>query len=420
MIKNTLLALGCIVSLCINDSVVLAAESDAVSAFTTVHQVRGKAVKSAVDLSRFGQAVGDKRIVILDELTHGESNVFALKREIIEYLHQHKGFDVLLLESGIYDVSRIWNNDKAPLKAQAPGNVFYMYANNPAVHKLFDYIDDKRNTKRPLYLAGFDGRLSGELSQNEVIDKLQAFVTKHYPNVAKQFDWPFFNIQTEYILKRHSEHLNQLDESERFAYLTMANQLTDLLGKQQVMGRGYDGSRFWAQIIKGNAMVGQQLWQMRRFDENDLVMAENVDWLMNEVFPGKKVIVWGHFVHVNRQGMGPNRYANLGSKLVELYPGQVYMAHFAGAKGEFTNFITGKVDQVPSVNAATNVATFETSVLNPTTSIGFIDKQDINFNHPKVHSHTLWGIDYGYTMPLSHFPKIMDGMFVLDKVTTSK
>lgn len=409
MIKKTLLAFGCLFSLILNDSVVLASEN---SDYVTVHQVQSKS-DTALDLTRFGQAVGDKPIVVLDELTHGESNVFELKREIIEYLHQHKGFDVLLLESGIYDVSRIWANDKKPLKAQAPGNVFYMYANNPQVQQLFDYMDEKRPSKRPLYLAGFDGRLSGELSQHEVIDGLQTFVTKHYPSVAKDFDWPFFNIQTDYILKRDSEKLNQLDESERFAYLNLANLLTDLLGERDVIGTGYQGSRFWAQIIKGNAMVGQQLWQMRRFDENDLVMAQNVNWLMNEVFPGKKVMIWGHFVHVNRQGMGPNRYANLGSELEKSYPGQVYFAHFAGAKGEFTNFITGKVDKVPTSNSAT----FETSILKSNTSIGFVDKQDINFNHAKANTQTTWGIDYGYTVPLSEWPKMWDGMFVLDKVT---
>lgn len=56
------------------------------------------------DLAPFGEAISDKRIVFIDELTHGEQEGFALKSRIVQYLHQHQGFEVLLLESGLFDV----------------------------------------------------------------------------------------------------------------------------------------------------------------------------------------------------------------------------------------------------------------------------------------------------------------------------
>ena len=48
------------------------------------------------DLEHFGKAIGDKRIVLLDELTHGEGNIFSLKSRLVKYLHHKKGFDVFL------------------------------------------------------------------------------------------------------------------------------------------------------------------------------------------------------------------------------------------------------------------------------------------------------------------------------------
>ena len=413
MIKKCLLAFGCMFALITNDNVVFAAETLSTSGLATVHQVKGIANKGdKVDFSRFGEAVGDKRIVLLDELTHGEGNVFELKRQVIEYLHQHKGFDVLLLESGIYDVSRMWQNAQEPLKTQSPGKVFYMYANDDGVHRLFDYIDANRNSKRPLYLAGFDGRLSGEPSVNEVVNKLQGFVNKHFGAQGRQVNWASFNKITQQILKRDSEALNKLNEQQRFDYLMQAGLLADLLSENKI-GAGYSSSGFWAQVVKGNTMVGQQLWGYRRSDENDLVMGENVQWLLDNLYPNKKVVVWGHFVHVNRLGLGPTRYANLGTELIERYPNQVYMTHFSGAKGEYTDFITMKTRKVPVDNAAS----FENGMLKADMSIGFIDKSDVNFNHPKAQSATLWGYDYSSTMPLMAWPKLWDGMFVLDEVT---
>lgn len=412
MIKKCLVAAGCIVSLLINDNVVA---SNVNLDYATVHTVKSKNSQT-LDFSRFGQAVGDKRLVLLDELTHGEGNVFDLKRQIIEYLHQHKGFDLLLLESGIYDVSQVWANDKQSIKSQAPGNIFYMYANSEAVHKLFDYVDAQRDSKRPLHLAGFDGRLSGELSINQIANQLQAFATTHYTKQTQWIDWAFFNTQTQAILKRDAKALQALTEPQRMEYMQQANFLADLMGKEQILGSGYQSSTFWAQIIKGNAMVGQQLLGLRRSDENDLIMGENIEWLLNNLYPNKKAIVWGHFVHVNRQGLGPVRYANVGTELIRRYPGQVYVAHFAGGAGHFTDFISMKKKSVPNTLDGSS-ASFESSLLNTSIDIGFIDKQDINFAKPSAKKATVWGYDYASTMPLTEWPKMWDGMFYLNQVT---
>lgn len=59
------------------------------------------------DLAQFGKAIAGKRIVYLDELTHGEHEVFALKARLVKYLHQEQGFAALIIESGLFDVQEI-------------------------------------------------------------------------------------------------------------------------------------------------------------------------------------------------------------------------------------------------------------------------------------------------------------------------
>ncbi|HEU4549948.1 MAG TPA: hypothetical protein VFS01_09635, partial [Rhizomicrobium sp.] len=57
------------------------------------------------DLAPLGAAIGRARLVQLGEPSHGAGTCFAAKARIVRYLHQRHGFDVLIWESGLYDVA---------------------------------------------------------------------------------------------------------------------------------------------------------------------------------------------------------------------------------------------------------------------------------------------------------------------------
>ena len=58
------------------------------------------------DLEPLGQAIFDARIVLLGEATHGDGSTFLAKGRLIKFLHQRKGFDVLVWESGFYECAK--------------------------------------------------------------------------------------------------------------------------------------------------------------------------------------------------------------------------------------------------------------------------------------------------------------------------
>ncbi len=59
---------------------------------------------SARDLERLIAAIGDARIVMLGEPSHGAGAAFAAKARLVRLLHERLGFDVLVWESGLIDL----------------------------------------------------------------------------------------------------------------------------------------------------------------------------------------------------------------------------------------------------------------------------------------------------------------------------
>lgn len=60
------------------------------------------------NLSAFKEVLKDVEIIALGENTHGLGEVFAAKTELVKFLHQELGFDLVLFESGYGDAALAW------------------------------------------------------------------------------------------------------------------------------------------------------------------------------------------------------------------------------------------------------------------------------------------------------------------------
>ena len=102
--------------------------TDAIAAPATPVRLAATPGDDFADLAPFGAAVGSARIVALDEQTHGGHEEFVLKLRLLRYLHERLGFDVLVLESGLFDVGLVQQarREGGRVDDLGPGNIFFM------------------------------------------------------------------------------------------------------------------------------------------------------------------------------------------------------------------------------------------------------------------------------------------------------
>lgn len=290
---------------------------------------------SDAQLQAFGAAVGSARVVALGEQTHGGREEFELRLRLLRYLHEQKGFDVLLLESGVFDIALLQEAMQRgeKLDAMAPGKVFYMYSKSDAGRDLLRYLDERQAAPRPLLLSGIDSQLSGELSQRELLPRLKTHLAAD--EARSQADWPLF--------ERLAAALFALDrrappaaEQQRFEALAAGLRV-------RLCASTGDGL-----LCRSLASLQAQAATLWRGDyQRDHAMAENVLWQLEQLYPGKKAVIWGHIIHLGR-GIkidAQHRFAGdiLGEKLGRDY----YVLNTTALQGSFLEFASGQVHPVP-------------------------------------------------------------------------
>src|ERR1044071_7914917 len=114
------------------------------------------------DLEPIARGVGKARVVQLGEPSHNAGTCFAAKARLIKFLHQRLKFDVVVWESGIYDVTLADAGLRAgedPSTAAQRG-ILRNWAGSEECRPLFDYAQKSLTTARPLTMAGFDSSLT--------------------------------------------------------------------------------------------------------------------------------------------------------------------------------------------------------------------------------------------------------------------
>jgi erythromycin esterase len=375
------------------------APSDALQTWIAGNAVRVRSIDAVDedfrDLEPLIDAIGSARVVQLGEPSHGAGGSFAAKVRLIKFLHERMGFGVLAWESGLYDVHltqiRMRAGDDALAAAQA--GILLVWSASEEVRPLFEYAKASQSTGRPLDMAGFDMQMNAIDASEHFAADLHSFVDALRDQALRRRAVEF----AEQIIAAHKHLFARTEVARRIELDSLraavagkappqappeamaAWEKTDaakLAGRPQdiealeraadellAMMRMQRGAFLQVHAIRQITFMERAIDNLRGNDRNlydnerpdrptagaaasalvnegwnrrDALNARNLRWLVEEGFPGQKIIVWAHNVHL----MNAYYAADIGSIHVEPQAGGLQPTGVAQAKWLGTGLYT--------------------------------------------------------------------------------
>jgi erythromycin esterase len=255
------------------------------------------------DLTFLNEVLKNKQYVFLGESVHGVAEYSEAKVRLIKYLHENLGFDVVAFESGLGDIAvTTAQMDSADFNS----NTFMKQTITPVwtsveTRPLFDYILDSQN-KDPLLLTGFDMQTMNTFGQFMInwIEKVDPEYADFFSKL--ELSW---NQKTNSITNGQSltdQELKQIESgyNQAISFVTKhSDTLNTTYGiefhlEEMIIKTLQERIEFMEKYQKiAGTRNAEALTEAR-----DAIMAENIEWLTNKIYPGKKIIFWGHNTHI--------------------------------------------------------------------------------------------------------------------------
>ena len=321
---------------------VSAAAADYVVRHAQVFSTTDPAASDDSDLAAFGDAIGDARIVSLAEPDHGAGDVFDMKVRLVKYLHEKKGFDVIMLESSMFAVERVWQqalqgqsvDDLAVTAVDGVNqpNIFYMYSMSAQGRKLLQYVDSQRITTNPLILDSTS--VVGADAQNERTDflpMLEGYLNSRQSLIPASAGWATYkNVALNTVIIGAAVP----SAADLATFNTISDQLVSELCAVQADNFLFPTSPGrWCLMVKG--LRGGSDVDAGLPSAEESIMADNFKWLDSHVYATHKIILWGHYQHLGRGTQAPlyGGTHNLGGLLAATYGQQLYVVAFTSSFG---------------------------------------------------------------------------------------
>ena len=284
------------------------------------HPIRSLWSDDFSDLAFLKPLLAGKRVVQLGESAHGVAEFNWMKVRLVKFLHREMGFDVVAFESSLSgcDVADARVGSAAPIDVMRDA-IFPVWHSSETLG-LFEYLDAERAAGRRISLAGFDVQNSGR-ARSEVARGLVRQLDRVDAALARRI---------EAYEGRLARGLDAAAAAEmKAAYTTAAERLA---AERQAL-RALESQRpvvvdLAIQELRSRARYVEQLAQPGGGAVRDLGMAENLDFLLDTLYPGRKVIVWAHNAHIARQPVGSERERWMGSWVAERRAAEVYTVGF--------------------------------------------------------------------------------------------
>lgn len=276
----------------------------------------GAVLIQGADFSPIGRSINGAQVIQIGEATHGGAEFYTTKTELVKYLHEKEGFNVLVLESGAIETTLAMADRNARQPNQLMNDTVFGNFRWKESLPLFEFI----KSKPKLRVVGIDCQFSSDA----VVDLVVKAVKPHDAKLAEDINQ---HIGDGY------KYFSQSNEPEKFnkardafvAWLDDAKGRLDAIADRspelKVIVECWPGlRRFWS----ASAL---QVRNGQQFAMRDEVMAKNLIRMVGN----EKAILWAHNGHIGK-GLG---YTITGDHLRRHYQSKTYALGIFAQKGEW-------------------------------------------------------------------------------------
>jgi erythromycin esterase len=365
------------------------------------------------DLQFLKPLLKDKRIVQLGESSHGVAEYNWLKVRLVKFLHKEMGFDVLAFESSLPECEYANRQMESMTASQLVNSCLFAVWQTQEVLPLFEYLKQQRKAGSALTLTGVDTQGSG----SGWPDTKRLFVDALKTANQQQAD-AAGALEDKFIAWFKRGQFEMDHETLSAGYEALVSELQAALAQPG----SADGERradllLALQSARSRARYVQQLSfdksnPGRSYEIRDKGMAENLEFLLDQRYPGRKFLVWAHNLHVGVNFPTRQNYKSMATHVAEKRKHEMYTIGFFMGQG--VQSMSGK----PARFDARQENGFETVLASANRKMSFVD-----FSQTKPAAGSEWissslpARDWG-VKPITLIPnQVFDGVVYIDVVT---
>lgn len=282
-------------------------------------------LKDFKEISAFKETLKDVEIIALGENTHGLGQVFKVKTDLVKFLHQQLGFNLVLFESGFGDGALAWEKFDS-LSAEAytlsfTSNFYYQ------TEEILDLITFAKKQNKKLRIQGFDC----QPQQDYLINRMSQIIKPIDSVFAKSVKVEFRNFNKLYQFENVKDSTNFY--KQRNAFLSFLENYNILMTENEKSLLKSGTTQKELEVIRKSNQIFKDTYSKIEFGSmtgwpisaniRDKTLLETVNWY-KENNPGTKIIIWAQNSHIENKPYSENGPIWMGHGLKKIYGNKYY------------------------------------------------------------------------------------------------
>jgi len=284
-----------------------------------------KDLKDFKNISALRETLKEVEIIALGENTHGLGQVFKAKADLVKFLHQELGFNLILFESGFGDGALAWEQvDSLSTEDFTLSFTSNFYYHSKEILELMEYV---KTQDQKLMVQGFDC----QPQQNYLIKRMVQIVTPIDSVFAKSVKLHFRNFNKLYQFENDKDTIKFYKQRDEFVSFLLMYDSTLNKNEQNLVKSGVTINEINA-IKKSNQIFldtyseiefGSMMGWPISANVRDKSLVETIKWF-KEINPDTKIIIWAQNSHIENKPKPNDNVKWMGHSLKKTYGNKYY------------------------------------------------------------------------------------------------